>query len=172
VTDEIRRSKGTTIELLIPDLKGDESALRTILNSHPEVIGHNLETVEDLQHEVRDRRASYDLSLRVLEYLGEMDETVYTKSSLMLGLGETRREVMETMGDLLEAGVDFLTLGQYMRPLGGELEVKEWVPPSEFERYRQTALEMGFRFVASGPFVRSSYRAGEALESVGGEGSC
>ena len=166
VHDIRKRCKDVTVELLIPDLMGDEVDLDTIIDSHPDVIGHNLETVRRMHPDVRDPRSSYDLSLGVLRHLGEMDETILTKSSLMLGLGETEEEVLDTMGDLLESGVELLTLGQYIQPLGSGLMVQEYVHPYRFDRFREIGLEMGFRHVASGPFVRSSYRAGEALESL------
>jgi lipoic acid synthetase len=161
-----KRNKETTIELLVPDFNGDEVSIQTVVESHPDVLGHNLETVRGLQAKVRDRRASYGQSLQVLRRIGEMDETVFVKSSLMLGLGECEEELLEAMEDLLEAGVDFLTLGQYLQPKGGRLQVSEYIPPDRFRDYRKNALDIGFRFVAAGPFVRSSYKAMEALDSV------
>jgi lipoic acid synthetase len=142
-----RRNRETTVELLIPDFGGNE-------------------TVRRLQGQVRDTRASYALSLSVLRRIGEIDETVLTKSSLMVGLGEMEEEVIEAMEDLLEAGVDFLNIGQYLQPKGGRLPISEFIHPEQFQSYRETALDLGFRFVAAGPFVRSSYKAKEALVSV------
>lgn len=161
-----KRSKETTIELLVPDFNGEEASIHTVVESHPDVLGHNLETVERLQTRIRDRRASYGQSLQVLRRIGEIDETIFVKSSLMLGLGESEEEVMEAMENLLEAGVDFLTLGQYLQPKGVKLQVSEYIPPDRFQEYRKNALDIGFRFVAAGPFVRSSYKAMEALDSV------
>jgi len=161
-----KQSRETTIELLVPDFNGDEASIQTVVESHPDVLGHNLETVKRLQARVRDRRASYEQSLQVLRRMGEIDETIFVKSSLMLGLGESEEEVVETMEDLLEAGVDFLTLGQYLQPKGGRLQISEYIPPDRFQDYRKNALDIGFRFVAAGPFVRSSYKAMEALDSV------
>ncbi|NYT12108.1 MAG: lipoyl synthase [Methanomassiliicoccales archaeon] len=166
VTSIKKRSKETTIELLVPDFNGEETSIQTVVESHPDVLGHNLETVKRLQAKVRDRRASYEQSLRVLRRIGEFDETIFVKSSLMLGLGESEEEVLEAMEDLLEAGVDFLTLGQYLQPKGVRLRVSEYIPPNRFQDYRKNALDIGFRFVAAGPFVRSSYKAMEALDSV------
>lgn len=166
VVEKIRETNPTTgIELLIPDLQGDESAIAKVVSSRPDVIGHNLETVRRLQPEIRDARADYDVSLRVLERVKDLDESILTKSSLMLGLGETRAEIIETMYDLRDVEVDALTLGQYLRPSKVNIEVKEYVSPDEFDRLGTEALSMGFEHVASGPFVRSSYRAFELLRS-------
>lgn len=151
------------VEVLIPDFGGNEDLLKIIVDANPEVAGHNVETVERLCPVVRDPRASYRMSLRVLEQLKEIKPALYTKSSLMLGLGETEKEIVQTMLDLRRAGVDFLTLGQYLRPtsLGRNLRVAEYIPPEKFEHLRASGKAMGFLYVASGPFVRTSYRAGE-----------
>ncbi len=149
------------IEILIPDFQGDEKAIQTIVKSKPAVIAHNVETVERLQRKVRDRRASYSQSLKVLKTVKNIDEEIFTKSSIMVGLSETFEEVVQTMQDLRNVGVDFLTIGQYMRPTFRHMSVKEYVHPSVFEEYERIGLELGFRYVASGPLVRSSYRAGE-----------
>ncbi len=156
-------SPSTLVELLIPDFQGDETALRTIVDSKPDVIGHNIETVGRLSPSVRDRRATYDRSLSVLKRLKQMDSRIYTKSAMMLGMGETEEEVLRAMADLRSAGVDFLAIGQYLRPLsnGFYAEVKEYVPPQRFEYFKQEGIKMGFKYVAAGPFVRSSYKAGE-----------
>ncbi len=152
------RNTGCRVEALIPDLGAHPRALEKIVDAEPDVIGHNLETVRRLQGKVRDRRAGYDTSLSLLKRIKEVSE-VYTKSSLILGLGEKEEEVLEAMADLRKAGVDFLTLGQYLRPSPRHLPVVEYVSPDKFQMYRDRALEMGFRGVASGPLVRSSYRA-------------
>ena len=149
------------VELLIPDFHGDLEALRKVVEAKPDVIGHNVETVERLTPKVRDRRAGYHQSLRVLAAIKELDPTRYTKSSLMLGLGETEDEVLRTMKDLRAVGVDFLTLGQYLRPTKKHLPVVRYLSPEEFKRYQHLGEELGFRYVAAGPLVRSSYRAGE-----------
>ncbi len=149
------------IEALIPDFGGDLAALQTILQAAPDVIGHNLETTESLTTKVRDPRASYHQSLKVLEDVKRLNPRVFTKSSLMLGLGEREEELLQTLRDLRAVGTDFLTLGQYLRPSPRNLPVVEYVTPERFSHYQKAAEELGFLYVASGPLVRSSYRAGE-----------
>lgn len=149
------------IEALVGDFSGDRGAVATIVESEVDVYAHNIETVERLQRTVRDRRCGYAQTLDVLRAAKRHALKPYTKSSIMLGLGETEAEVLATMQDLLDAGVDFLTLGQYLQPSGRHLDVVEWVHPDRFEALRQAGEEMGFRYVAAGPLVRSSYRAGE-----------
>ncbi len=151
---------GTAVEVLIGDLGGDREALRTVVEARPEVLAHNLETVRRLTPRVRDRRADYEVSLCVLRAALELDPDLSTKSSLMLGLGETEGEVLETMDDLRAAGVEGLTLGQYLQPTARHLEVSEWITPEAFAAYERAGLEKGFAYVASGPLVRSSYKAG------------
>ncbi len=128
-----------------------------------EVFGHNIETVERLQRVVRDSRCGYGRSLGVLEHAKAHRSVPYTKSSIMLGLGETEAELLQTLRDLRSVGVDFLTLGQYLRPTARHLPVREFVTPARFEHYRRLGEAEGFRTVASGPLVRSSYRAGETF---------
>ncbi len=149
------------VEVLIPDFRGDLDALKKVVEAKPDVIGHNVETVKRLTPQVRDRRASYQQSLSVLAAVKQMDPACYTKSSLMVGLGETEEEVVQTMRDLRAVGVDFLTIGQYLRPTKKHLPVREYVTPEQFERYKRIGEELGFLYVAAGPLVRSSYRAGE-----------
>ena len=149
------------VETLVPDFQGDPSAIRTALGGGQEVFDHNVETVRRLQGSVRDPRANYEQSLFVLRHAKEVRPDVHTKSSIMLGLGETEGEVLETLRDLRAAGVDIVTLGQYLRPSAWHLPVVEYVPPEAFEAYRRQAMAMGFRYAAAGPLVRSSYRAGE-----------
>ncbi len=149
------------VEVLIPDFSGNIEYLGKIIAAKPDVIGHNIETVERLSPYVRDRRAGYRKSLEVLKASKELDSTIYTKSAMMLGLGEEHDEILQSMKDLREAGVDFLAMGQYLRPTKNHIEVKEYVKPEAFERLKQEALGLGFMYVASGPFVRSSYKAGE-----------
>lgn len=156
-------SPGTTVELLVPDMRGEEEALRALVSSRPEVLGHNLEVVQSLQGSARDGRAGYELSLSVLRRFKELDPRVQTKTSLMLGLGESPEEVLDAMRDARASGVDLLTLGQYLRPRGGPLPVARYVPPEEFGRLRLEALGMGFRQVMAGPLVRSSYHAHEMI---------
>lgn len=149
------------MEVLISDLNGDTDALKMIIDSGPDVIGHNLETVEGLQKVVRDPRASYRKSLKILESAKKTGRQVYTKSSLMVGLGEKEEEVIKAMKDLRGAGVDIVTFGQYLQPSPFHLAVHEYVTPAQFKKYQALAHRLGFLYCASGPFVRSSYRAGE-----------
>ena len=155
------RIPGMLVEVLIPDFQNDLDALRTIANSSPDVIAHNVETTMRLTPTVRDSRAGYWQSLSVLRSLKKLNRRVYTKSSIMVGLGETEEEVRQTMVHLRTADVDFLTVGQYLRPSHRHLPVREYVSPAQFDNYRRAGEELGFKYVASGPLVRSSYRAGE-----------
>jgi lipoic acid synthetase len=155
------------VEALIPDFQGDLAAVRSVVDAGVDVLDHNVETVERLQSVVRDRRANYAQSLHVLRGAKGMRDGLFTKSSIMLGLGETSEEVLETMRDLRAAKVDIVTLGQYLRPSDWHLPVREYVPPEAFDRFREAGEAMGFSYVAAGPLVRSSYRAGEFfLEKV------
>ena len=149
------------VECLVSDFAGDLTAVETLANSGLDVYAHNVETVKRLQKYVRDIRAGYDQSLAVLRHAKKVNPQVYTKTSLMLGLGETKEEVLEAMQDMIDAGVDVLTLGQYLRPTEHHLAVVEYITPQDFEFYRSKGEEMGFKYVASGPLVRSSYKAGE-----------
>ena len=154
-------SPRTRLEFLVGDFRGRRESLQTLLASGPDVFAHNLETVERLTPAVRDRRASYRQSLDVLAMSREVAPRIPTKSSLMLGLGETGDEIRATLGDLRAVGVDFLTLGQYLRPTPKHLPVERFVTPAEFEAWRVEAEGLGFRHVSSGPLVRSSYKAAE-----------
>ena len=154
-------SPETLLEMLIPDFMGDENAIRTVTHAPLAVLAHNLETVERLTDSVRDPRASYTQSLDVLEYSKSIAPHLLTKSSIMVGLGETEDEVINTLNDLRERDVDIVTLGQYLRPSSKHLPVLEYVHPASFDRYAEEARRLGFGYVASGPLVRSSYRAGE-----------
>jgi lipoic acid synthetase len=149
------------VEPLIPDFQGKYKAIEKVVKSEPQVISHNIETVRRLSPTIRDTRASYDLSLHVLRTMKQINPQIYTKSSFMLGLGETQDEVVESMNDLRAAGVDIVTLGQYLQPGLGHIPVAEYISPTTFETYKRIAYEMGFKFVAAGPFVRSSYKAAE-----------
>jgi len=155
------RMPGLLVEILIPDFQNDLDALRTIVDSRPDVIAHNIETTLSLTSKVRDPRASYWQSLSVLKNIKKLNCRVYSKSSIMVGLGENEEEVSQAMVHLRNAGVDFLTVGQYLRPSKRHLRVEEYISLEQFERYRQIGVSLGFRYVASGPLVRSSYRAGE-----------
>ncbi|MGV3524783.1 MAG: lipoyl synthase [Candidatus Sericytochromatia bacterium] len=149
------------VEVLIPDFKGDAAAIAAIAAAAPEVIAHNLETVARLTPTVRDRKATYAQSLAVLKAFKDDNPRQYTKSALMVGLGETEEELLVAMDDLRAVGTDILTIGQYLQPTRKHLPVEEFLPPEYFERLRLAAEARGFLFVASGPLVRSSYRAGE-----------
>ena len=157
------KNPNATIELLISDFDASPELLDKVLASKPDIIGHNIETVERLTPEVRTR-ATYATSLRTLRYLAAAGATV--KSGLMVGLGETDEEVAKTLSDLREAGVRIVTIGQYLRPGMEQYPVAAYVTPQTFERYRRMALDMGFDFCASAPLVRSSYLADQALDSV------
>ncbi len=148
-------------EVLIPDFRGDQGCIRKIVNAKPEVIAHNIETTALLTSKIRDSRATYKQSLQVLESIKEFDRKVYSKTSIMLGLGETEEDIIDTMRDLRKVEVDILTLGQYLSPSKGHIPVTEFVSVSRFEYFKKVADEMGFLYVASGPLVRSSYRAAE-----------
>lgn len=149
------------VEALVPDFQGDVDAVRSVVEAGPEVFAQNQETVERLTHPVRDMRSDYHRTLLVLRKAKEMRPDLYTKSSLMLGLGEREEEVLRAMRDLRRAGVDILTLGQYLRPSEKHWPVGRYVPPDAFDAYRQAGEALGFLYVAAGPLVRSSYRAGE-----------
>ena len=159
------RAPAVRVEILIGDLGGDRNAIATVLEAHPQVLAHNLETVRSLSPRVRDRRASYERSLAVLRAAKELGPPgLVTKSSLMLGLGETDDEVRAALVDLRSAGVDLVTLGQYLRPSADHLAIAEFFPPAAFDRWGALAESLGFAGVASGPLVRSSYRADELFE--------
>ncbi|MGE4133718.1 MAG: lipoyl synthase [Bdellovibrionales bacterium] len=149
------------VEVLTPDFHGNVDQVATLVAAEPEVFAHNVETVERLTPSVRDPRANYRQSLRVLEMVKEIDDARFTKSSIMLGLGETEMEVRETLRDLRSVGCDVVTFGQYLQPQKRHLPVVEFVTPEKFRDWQAEAEAMGFLYVASGPLVRSSYRAGE-----------
>lgn len=161
----------TTIEVLIPDFKGSMEALRKVIAAFPDVLNHNMETVPSLYHKVRPM-ADYRRSLKLLsdakeivnQIKKETDKSLFTKSGIMLGLGETTDEVISVFSDLLSSGCDFLTIGQYLSPSKKHHPVIEYIHPDAFEKYREIALGMGFIHVASSPFVRSSYNAAKALK--------
>ncbi len=154
------KNPSTTIEILIPDFRADPGLLYSVVLSRPHIINHNIETVARLQHGVRGQ-ATYDRSLRVLQLVKKMNDNVFTKSGIMVGLGESHEEMITTMQDLRKNGVEMLTIGQYLRPSLEHLPVVEYVTPRRFEEYESIAKSFGFLFVASGPYVRSSYMAEE-----------
>lgn len=155
------KNPGMLVEVLVPDFQGVVQDLKKVVDARPDVIAHNIETTLSLTQTVRDPRADYWQSLSVLRNTKKLNDRIFTKSSIMVGLGETEEEVTRTMAHLRMAGVDFLTVGQYLRPSPRHLKVVEYVTPGQFERYRSIGEGMGFSYVASGPLVRSSYRAGE-----------
>jgi pyruvate dehydrogenase E1 component alpha subunit/lipoate synthase len=160
------------IEVLIPDFQGDRKLIRKIVNAGPDVVAHNIETVERLTPKVRDKRAGYSQSLSVLRYIKQLDSRLYTKSSIMLGLGEKKSEVETVMDDLISSGVSFLTMGQYLQPTKKQLPVSSYISLETFKYYGVLANHKGFLYAASGPYVRSSYKAGELFISTilkGGE---
>ena len=148
-------------EMLMPAFRSEKELIQKIIDASPAVLAHNLETVRRLTPEVRDYRADYEQSLEVLRYLKTNCPKGYTKSSLMLGLGESRREILQAMEDMRDAGVDFLTIGQYLQPTRKHLKVVKFLHPDEFNELGQIGDELGFDYVASGPLVRSSYKAAE-----------
>tara|TARA_B100000029_G_scaffold140514_1_gene135716 strand:- start:597 stop:1532 length:936 start_codon:yes stop_codon:yes gene_type:complete len=156
-----RLSPTTRVEILIPDFRGDPALVDVVARSGAEVLAHNIETIRRLTRTVRDGRCGYDQSLGVLRQIKTSNPGLLSKSSIMVGLGESEAEVVECMQDLRSVDVDFLTIGQYLRPSRKHLAVEEYVSPEVFDRYAEAGRAMGFRYVASGPLVRSSYRAGE-----------
>jgi lipoic acid synthetase len=154
----------TAVETLTPDFKGNTEDLEKVLDSGIVVFAQNIETVERLTHPVRDPRASYETTMMLLEHAKKYRPDILTKTSLMVGLGETDEEIYQTMDELRAIGLDIVTLGQYLRPTSNHLDIERYVTPEQFEQYRIKGLEKGFLEVVSGPFVRSSYRAERALE--------
>ncbi|MEN8200342.1 MAG: lipoyl synthase, partial [Thermodesulfobacteriota bacterium] len=159
--EQIRRlCPETLVEVLIPDFQGDRDALEFLCQHSPSVLNHNVETVAALYPEARPQ-AFYERSLELLKNVKTLNPAIVTKSGLMLGLGESRRELERTMSDIRDTGCDLLTLGQYLQPTVDHLAVHRYVPPEEFDTLREIALELGFAGVAAGPHVRSSYQAGD-----------
>ena len=156
------------VEVLTPDFKGDRECIKNVCDAKPEIYNHNIETVERLHTLVRPQ-AKYARTMSVLEQVKEIDSTIYTKSGIMLGLGETKDEVIQTLEDLREIGVDAVTIGQYLRPTMRHLPVVEYIHPKEFKEYEKIGEDLGFAFVASGPFIRSSYNAIEFSKKVMGD---
>ncbi len=157
-----RKSPGTTIEVLPSDMKGDYKSLKTLMDAKPDIFDHNVETVRRLTPRVR-AVATYDRSLQLLKRVKEISPETPTKSSIMVGLGETKEEILETMDDLRAHDVDILTIGQYMQPTKKHLKVERYYHPDEFEELKEIALKKGFKHCESGPFVRTSYHADEQV---------
>jgi lipoic acid synthetase len=165
VIEAVRKENpNTTIEVLIPDFGGKTELIDTVLAARPDITGHNIETIERLTPTIRSR-ADYRTSLAVLSHIASRDGHI-AKSGLMVGLGETPDEVLNALDDLREAGVEIVSIGQYLRPTRHHIEVAEYVSPSQFEFYRTEALARGFSYVASNPLVRSSYLAEQAIENL------
>lgn len=162
-----KTSPNLIVEVLTPDFSGKQNLIKNISLAKPNVFAHNIETVERLTKKVRDPRAGYQQSLGVLETIKKQDASIYTKSSIMLGLGETKDEILQTLKDLRAVACDVVTFGQYLRPKKRHLAVDRYVNPLEFKEWKKQAEDMGFLYCASGPLVRSSYKAGELfMESL------
>ncbi len=161
----------TIVEVLTPDFRGRADFMKKIVDAQPEVISQNIETVRRLTHVVRDRRAGYDQTMQILRAVKEIDPTRLTKSSILLGVGETTEEVIETMRDLRDAQVDMLAIGQYLRPTDKKRHypLVEYIHPDQFKHLKEEGMKMGFKFIAAGPLVRTSYKAFEAAMLVGRE---
>lgn len=166
----VREATGAAVEVLTPDFMGKRESIARVVEAKPEVFNHNTETVPRLYHRVR-RNAEYQRTLDLLEQVKQIDPQMITKSGLMLGLGETIEELFEVLADLRKVGCDMLTLGQYLQPSPTHLPVERFVPPEEFDEIGEQARKLGFSFVASGPFVRSSYHAGEMAEQFRSSGT-
>ena len=150
------------IEVLIPDFRGDEEALKKVADSKPDVVNHNIEVVEELFSEIRPE-GSYKVSLEVLKNIKKIYKNGRLKSGFMVGLGETKDQIIKTIKDLRDSDVDFLTIGQYLQPTRNHAEIKKYYTPKEFDEFKKTAMDLGFKHVESGPLVRSSYHAEEAV---------
>jgi lipoic acid synthetase len=161
----VRERTGASVEVLTPDFVRHRHGLDRVIDSAPEVFNHNMETVPRLYRRVRGPKSDYRWTLGLLEHVKQRNSSIRTKSGLMLGLGETREELLECLADLRRSGCDFLTLGQYLQPGPRYLPVERYVTPEEFDELRLVAKSMGFAKVASGPFVRSSYHAREMADS-------
>lgn len=156
----------TVVESLIPDFSGNEKFIETIVKAKPNVIGHNVETVKRLSLSIRDLRANYNQSLKVLKCVKELDSSIFTKSSLMLGLGESEEEILQTAQELRDVDVDIITLGQYLQPSLSHLSVKEFVTPEKFYQLKLDLKKLEFLHVESDPFVRSSFRASDVIDLI------
>lgn len=166
VVEAVRgKNPNTTIELLIPDMDAVPENIDTVINSNPDIIGHNIETVERLTPLVRSK-AEYNVSLRTIKHIS--DSGIISKSGIMVGLGETPEEVLQALSDLRKAGCSIVTIGQYLQPTPSHWKVSEYITPEKFDWYKEQALKLGFKYVASAPLVRSSYLADRAMECCGG----
>jgi len=163
----VRERTGAVIEVLTPDFLHNLAALKRVAEAKPDVFNHNVETVPQFYRRVRGPKSDYRWTLELLRKVKEFAPSIKTKSGLMLGLGETEPEILDVLADLRDYECDFLTLGQYLQPATNYLPVEKYIPPSDFERLGKMARQLGFRQVASGPFVRSSYHAREMVEDAG-----
>ena len=155
----------STVEVLIPDFKGDKACLKTVIDAKPDILNHNIETVKRLYDSVRPM-AIYERSLELLRRTKELDNKIYVKSGIMVGLGETDEEVFSLIDELISVGCDLFTIGQYLSPSKSHLKVKKYIEPKQFEVYKKIGLKKGFKYVAAGPFVRSSYNAIEGMKQI------
>lgn len=162
---ELQKISGLTVEVLVSDFLGNEESIRTVVIAKPDVINHNIETVPRLYPKVRPK-ADYQRSLNLLKKAKELDDNIATKSGIMVGLGELEDEVIQVMQDLRDINCDMMTIGQYLRPTEKHLEVEEYVTPEQFDKYKEIGYQMGFKYIASGPLVRSSYHAGEGMNAL------
>ena len=160
-----RRMPDSTTEVLVPDFMGNKTALKTVLQAAPDILNHNVETVPRLYQRVRPD-AVYKRSFQLLEHAKEINKDIFTKSGIMVGLGETESEVKAVMDDLIAVGCDVLTIGQYLRPSQAHIPVSAFIPPEQFKAYKETAYQKGFKFVASGPLVRSSFDALSGIKAL------
>jgi len=160
---ELKKLPGVTVEVLVSDFMGKEESIAKVVEAKPDIINHNIETVPRLYSKVRPK-ADYSRSLNLLKKSKELDPYILTKSGIIVGLGETEEEVIQVMKDLRSVDCDMMTIGQYLRPSAKHIEVAEYVTPQQFERYEEIGYELGFKYVASGPLVRSSYHADEGLK--------
>jgi len=160
---ELKKLPGVTVEVLVSDFMGKEESIAQVVEAKPDIINHNIETVPRLYPNVRPK-ADYLRSLNLLKKSKELDPYILTKSGIMVGLGETEEEVIQVMKDLRSVDCDMMTIGQYLRPSAKHIEVAEYVIPQQFKRYEEIGYELGFKYVASGPLVRSSYYADEGLK--------
>lgn len=167
----VRERTGARVEVLTPDFLGNRAAIQRVIEARPEVFNHNTETVPRLYHRVR-RNAEYQRTLDLLDQVKQTDPTIMTKSGLMLGLGETREEILEVCADLHDVGCEMITLGQYLQPTSEHLPVERFVPPEEFDEIGEQVRKLGVPQVASGPFVRSSYHAGEMAKNIEASANC
>ncbi len=160
---EIKKlNKNCNIEVLIPDFKGKIESLKKIIDANPDVINHNIEVVKELFQEIRPQ-GNYEISLRILKDIKKINKDVKTKSGFMVGLGESKEQILNTMKDLRRANVDFLTIGQYLQPSRNHVVISKYYTPEEFDQLKKIALDLGFKHVESGPLVRSSYHAEKVL---------